>query len=155
MNGLEIAEIHAGHPDATWCLEQYFAELASRFDDGFDAALSTAPTVEEFIRPKGLFLIARRDNEPIGCGGLKLPAESPAEIKRMWLARSARGLGLGRRLLTALEDAARADGATTIRLETNKALPEAISLYRSAGYIEVAAFNDEHYAHHWFEKTLA
>jgi ribosomal protein S18 acetylase RimI-like enzyme len=69
----------------------------------------------------------------------------------MWVADSVRGLGIGRRLLSELESRA---GVGVVRLETNKALTEAISLYRSAGYREVDAFNDEPYAHHWFEKQL-
>jgi ribosomal protein S18 acetylase RimI-like enzyme len=72
----------------------------------------------------------------------------------MWVAESARGLGLGRRLLSELEAWAGQRGARTLRLETNRALTEAIALYRSAGYREVPAFNDEPFAHHWFEKTL-
>ncbi len=72
----------------------------------------------------------------------------------MWVAPTARGLGLGRRLLRELEASAARRGATHARLETNRALTEAISLYRSAGYSEVAAFNDEPYADHWFEKRL-
>jgi ribosomal protein S18 acetylase RimI-like enzyme len=72
----------------------------------------------------------------------------------MWVAPSARGIGLGRRLLEALENEARALGATTLRLDTNKALKEAIALYRSAGYRQVAPFNAEPYATHWFEKRL-
>jgi ribosomal protein S18 acetylase RimI-like enzyme len=72
----------------------------------------------------------------------------------MWVAESARGLGLGRRILSELEEHAKAQGTTTLRLETNQSLAEAISLYRSAGYVEVAAFNDEPYAHHWFEKHI-
>jgi ribosomal protein S18 acetylase RimI-like enzyme len=72
----------------------------------------------------------------------------------MWVAESARGLGLGRRLLAELEAWAAQRGARTVRLETNRALTEAIALYRSAGYREVPAFNDEPFAHHWFEKTL-
>jgi ribosomal protein S18 acetylase RimI-like enzyme len=72
----------------------------------------------------------------------------------MWIAESARGLGIGRRLLTELERRAAAEGARAVRLETNRTLTEAISLYRSAGYREVDAFNDEPYAHHWFEKRL-
>ena len=92
--------------------------------------------------------------EPVGCGALKFPHRRPPEIKRMWVARSARGLGVGRRLLSELEDRAAAEGARTVRLETNRSLTEAIGLYRSAGYREVAAFNDEHYAHHWFAKPL-
>ncbi len=72
----------------------------------------------------------------------------------MWVAGSARGLGVGRRILTELEHRARRRGATVVRLETNRQLTEAIDLYRSAGYAEVPAFNDEPYAHHWFEKRL-
>ena len=72
----------------------------------------------------------------------------------MWVAPAARGLGLGRRLLAELEAQAAARGVRTLRLETNRTLVEAIGLYRAAGYREVAAFNDEPYAHHWFEKTL-
>ncbi len=72
----------------------------------------------------------------------------------MWVAESVRGLGIGRRLLCELEDHAARHGATTVRLETNRALVEAINLYRSAGYTEVAPFNDETYAHHWFEKKI-
>jgi ribosomal protein S18 acetylase RimI-like enzyme len=72
----------------------------------------------------------------------------------MWVAPTARGLGLGRRLLDDLEAHAAARGVRTLRLETNRALGEAIGLYRSAGYREVAAFSEEPYAHHWFEKAL-
>jgi ribosomal protein S18 acetylase RimI-like enzyme len=72
----------------------------------------------------------------------------------MWVAPRARGLGLGRRLLEALEHKAREAGMTVIHLETNRTLIEAIELYRHAGYQEVEAFNDEPYAHHWFEKHL-
>jgi ribosomal protein S18 acetylase RimI-like enzyme len=72
----------------------------------------------------------------------------------MWVAESARGLGIGRRLLAELEGRALRSGAVTARLETNRSLVEAIAMYRSAGYVEVPAFNDEPFAHHWFEKRL-
>lgn len=104
-------------------------------------------------RPLGASL-ARLHGEPVGCGALKFHGTEPAELKRMWVANRARGLGLGRRLLAELEDQARRHGATVVRLETNHALTEAITLYRSAGYAEVSAFSDEQYAHHWFEKRL-
>jgi ribosomal protein S18 acetylase RimI-like enzyme len=78
----------------------------------------------------------------------------PFYLKRMWVAPQARGLGVGRRLLAELEDHARRRGAKVAYLETNKALREAIALYRSAGYVEVEPFNDEPYAHHWFAKRL-
>ena len=141
-------------PDAQTCLRAYETELASRFDDGFDPALSISAADEEMTPPAGLFLVATVDGEPAGCGALKFHGDAPAEIKRMWVAPSARGLGLGRRLLAELEAHAAAHGVRVLRLETNRTLREAISLYRSAGYREVAAFNDEPYAHHWFEKSL-
>ncbi len=72
----------------------------------------------------------------------------------MWIADSVRGLGIGRRLLAELESRAAAHGCDTVRLETNRALAEAIAMYRSAGYVEVEPFNDEHHAHHWFTKAL-
>jgi ribosomal protein S18 acetylase RimI-like enzyme len=99
-------------------------------------------------------LLARLRGEPVGCGALKFHGDEPAELKRMWVADSARGLGIGRRLLQELERRAAAGGARVVRLETNETLAEAIALYRSAGYREVDAFNDEPYAHHWFEKRL-
>jgi hypothetical protein len=100
-------------------------------------------------------LIARLEGQPIGCGALKFHAGAPAELKRMWVAPAARGVGLGRRLLAELERHAWDNGVKVLRLETNGALTEAIALYRSAGYRAVAAFNDEPYAQCWFEKRLS
>jgi GNAT superfamily N-acetyltransferase len=143
------------HPDARYCLRAYVAELSGRFDSGFDPARSISAADHEMTAPAGLFLVATLHAEPVGCGALKLHPGAPAEIKRMWVAAEVRGLGLGRRLLAELEARAAAHGARVLRLETNRALGEAIGLYRAAGYLEVAAFNDEPYAHHWFEKALA
>jgi ribosomal protein S18 acetylase RimI-like enzyme len=91
---------------------------------------------------------------PVGCAALKLHGDAPAEVKRMWVDPEVRGAGLGRKLLVAVEEEARAAGVRVLHLETNASLVEAIALYRSAGYVEVASFNDEPYAHHWFEKRL-
>ena len=140
---------------ARWCLEQYYAELRERFDAGFDPATSSLPDPGEMAPPSGLFLIARLRGEPVGCGGLILNGADPAEIKRMWVAPEVRGLGLGRRLLSELERKARDAGAPATRLDTNRNLTEAISMYRSSGYEEIPDFNGEPYAHHWFEKRLA
>ena len=140
--------------DASWCLEQYFSELNTRFETGFDPLLSISADVEELTPPAGVLLIARMRAMPVGCGGLKFHPGAPAELKRMWIAPEARGLGLGRRLLRELEETAQHEGVRVLRLETNRALIEAIALYRSCGFREVAAFNDEPYAHHWFEKRL-
>jgi DNA-binding MarR family transcriptional regulator/GNAT superfamily N-acetyltransferase len=140
---------------ARFCLDSYFAELDSRFDAGFDPSRSISADVDELTEPAGLLLVARLRGEPVGCGALKLHGRAPAEIKRMWVAPSARGLGVGRRLLSELEEGARRRGVGLVRLETNETLKEAGALYRSTGYVEVEAFNDEPYAHHWFEKRLA
>ncbi|RFU84155.1 GNAT family N-acetyltransferase [Streptomyces triticagri] len=142
------------HPDARWCLESYFAELQEAFDTGFEPGRSLLPDAGELRPPKGLFLVARLYGDPVGCAGLKLPHGAAAEVKRMWVAPDARGLGLARRFLAELESEAARHGHDTLRLDTNKALASAIGLYRSAGFREVPAFNDEPYAHHWFEKRI-
>jgi len=141
-------------PDARRCLRAYVEELSGRFDSGFDPALSISAADHEMTPPAGLFLVAMLHGEPAGCGALKFHPGAPAEIKRMWVAPAVRGLGLGRRLLAELEAHAAAHGVRVLRLETNQTLTEAISLYRTAGYREVPAFNDEPYAHHWFEKAI-
>jgi len=151
---VEVAPIDPAHPHAQHYLHEYFAELDRRFDTGFDPALSIPADEREVRPPAGLFLVATLREEPIGCGALRFHKRKPAEIKRMWVAESARGLGVGRRILGELEDRAAVHGAKVVRLETNKSLVEAISLYRSAGYVEVAPFNSEPYAHHWFEKRI-
>jgi DNA-binding MarR family transcriptional regulator/GNAT superfamily N-acetyltransferase len=142
------------HRDARRAIRAYVTELADRFEDGFDPALSISATNDEMSPPAGLFLLATLHGEPVGCGALKFHSGAPAEVKRMWVAPEVRGLGLGRRLLAELEAQAAAHGVRVLRLETNRTLSEAISLYRTAGYREVEAFNDEAYAHHWFEKTI-
>ncbi|MGH4028828.1 GNAT family N-acetyltransferase [Actinomycetota bacterium Odt1-20B] len=142
------------HPDAAACLRAYFAEIQERFESGFDPARSLLPDAGELRPPRGQFLVARLHGEAIGCAGLKLPPGAPAEIKRMWVAPAARGLGLGRRFLAELEKRAAEHGHEALRLDTNKALSAAIGLYHAAGFEEVAAFNDEPYADHWFEKRI-
>jgi DNA-binding MarR family transcriptional regulator/GNAT superfamily N-acetyltransferase len=149
-----VTETDPRRPEARAALAAYAAELDERFDAGFDPARSIRAEAADLTRPAGLLLVASLHGEPVGCGALKFHGDAPAELKRMWVARSARGLGLGRRLLAELEARAREHGVRVLHLETNRALAEAIALYRSAGYREVPAFNDEAYAHHWFEKLL-
>jgi ribosomal protein S18 acetylase RimI-like enzyme len=140
--------------DARWCLQEFFAELRRRSDAVLDLTRGTSAEPHELRPPVGAFLIAYRDGEPVGCGAVKHCSGEPSDIKRMWVAQSARGVGVGRRILSKLERLARDSGATAVRLETNKELVEAIALYRSSGYEEVSAFNDEPFAHHWFVKRL-
>lgn len=152
---VQIAIAHPHDPAARSCLRAYYDELAQRFDAGFDPAQSISADDDEITLPRGLFLVASLHGSPVGCAALKLhPDDAVAEVKRMWTAVEVRGLGLGRRLLAQLEDEALRRGVRTLRLETNKALTEAVQLYRSAGFHAVPRFNQERYAHHWFEKTL-
>jgi DNA-binding MarR family transcriptional regulator/ribosomal protein S18 acetylase RimI-like enzyme len=150
---VEIAGSDPASEAAQFCLKSYFSELETRFDGGFDTAAGLAGA-SSYAAPGGLLLVARLRDEPVGCGALCFIEGEPDQVKRMWVARSARGLGLGRRLLSELEQRVRERGGRAIRLETNRRLAEAISLYRSSGYVEVPPFNDEPYAHHWFEKQL-
>jgi DNA-binding MarR family transcriptional regulator len=152
---IEFAEVDPDHPHAQHCLREYFAELNRRFDTGFDLAASRLPNPEELRAPHGEFVVATLRGEPIGCGGLRFHRDQSAELKRMWLDPSARGLGVGRLLLAQLERRAAEHGCRVLRLDTNKSLTQAIAMYRSSGYTEVPAFNDERYADHWFEKRLA
>ena len=142
-----------GSRAARYCLERYFEELAARFEAGFDPALSISAAGEELTPPHGYLIVATLNGAAVGCGALKCHADH-GEIKRMWVRPSSRGLGIGRRVLHRLEDLARERRLPLLRLETNRSLTEAQSLYRSAGYREVSPFNDEPYAHHWFEKPL-
>jgi GNAT superfamily N-acetyltransferase len=155
MSSIRIARADPAEPGARHCLDAYAAELDRRFGaGGFDPALSIPATDDDLRPPAGLLLVATMEGRPVGCAALKLHGDAPAEVKRMWVAPTVRGVGLGRRLLEAVEEEARAAGVTVLHLETNASLTEAIALYRSAGYVEVPAFNDEPYAHHWFEKRL-
>ena len=151
---VDMRPVDPVHPDARHCVRAYVAELNRRSDSGYDPSKGVSAEPHELRPPAGVFLVASLHREPVACGAVKHHADAASEIKRMWVAESVRGLGLGRRLLARLETEAIRSGATAARLETNGALTEAIGLYRAAGYREVPAFNDEPFAHHWFEKTL-
>ncbi|MEA2213439.1 MAG: hypothetical protein QOF83_3387 [Solirubrobacteraceae bacterium] len=152
---VQITAIDPEHDDARFCLAQYTHELNRRSDRTFDPTVGATARPDEVRPPAGQFFIAYRHGEPIGCGAVKHHDAAPAEIKRMWIAPEARGLGLGRRLLQTLESCARDAGAHTARIETNSALTEAIALYTSAGWNEVDAFNEEPFADRWLQKSLA
>lgn len=141
-----------GSDDARACIAAYLRELDVRFETGFDASLGPSADPGELVPPSGLLLLARLDGSAVGCGALKVAGRGVGEIKRMWVAPSARGLGIAQRLLDALEGHAAAMGLRTLRLDTNRALTEARALYARNGYREIPRYNDNPYAHHWFEK---
>jgi DNA-binding MarR family transcriptional regulator/GNAT superfamily N-acetyltransferase len=141
-------------PAAQHCLDAYFAEISARFRGGFDRDTGGAAAIQEFVAPTGGLVIARLFTEPVGCGAVRTLEPGVGEIKRMWVAGEVRGLGVGRQLLRELEQVARKYKMRALRLDTNEALTEAINLYRSCGFQEIARFNANPYAHHWFEKRL-
>jgi len=151
---IELNELSPHSDEARYCLGEYYAELARRFKQGFDVKLSRDPDAKDMVRPRGTFIVAMSDTLPIGCVGLKGTDHGYAEIKRLWVAPSARGLGLGRRLMEAAENAARELSISVLRLDTNSALPEAGGLYRRSGWTEIPRFNDDPYPDLFFEKHL-
>lgn len=151
---IEILPTDPEDPDAQHCLAQYVAELNRRSDRGFDPNVGATALPHEVRPPAGEFFVAYLHGEPVGCGAVKYHRDAPAELKRMWIAPAVRGLGLGRRFLATLEDCARRSGAAVGHIETSATLTEAMALYRSAGWVEVAPFNNEPFADHWFEKRL-
>lgn len=151
---IDIEEVAPTSPDAEYCLSRYYEEISERFEGGFDPARSVTPSLDEFAPPSGTFVVVRLNGKLVGCGGFKPMPPDAAYLKRMWVAREARGHGLGKRLLKALEDRARTLRYRKVRLETHKSLGEAQQLYRSHGYAEIAPFGEATYAHHWFEKRL-
>jgi GNAT superfamily N-acetyltransferase len=152
---VEITAVDPEHRDARYCLGEYAAELNRRSDRSFDPAVGATALPHEVRPPAGQFFVIYLRGEPIGCGAVKHNPGAPTEIKRMWIAPAARGLGLGRRLLEHLEACALASGVRVARIETSADLTEALALYRSTGWVEVPPFNDEPFADHWFEKALA
>jgi DNA-binding MarR family transcriptional regulator/GNAT superfamily N-acetyltransferase len=151
---IDIREVDAAGADAQRCIAAYVAELNRRSKRGFDPANGVSAEPHELTPPAGLFLVAYRHGDAVGCGGVKHHPGAASEIKRMWVAESARGLGIARRLLAELEQDARRSGAVVATIETSATLFEAIELYRSVGYVEVAPFNDEPFADLWLEKRL-
>ncbi|HZX29281.1 MAG TPA: helix-turn-helix domain-containing GNAT family N-acetyltransferase [Telluria sp.] len=147
---ITLADPHGD--EAAACIQAYIDELRERFDEGFDPERSVSAKPEELVPPHGWFFLARLDGVPIGCGALKRGENGCGEIKRMWVAASARGLGVAQRLLETLEAQAAQAGIDILRLDTNRSLVEARHLYLRNGYAEIAPYNDNPYADHWFEK---
>lgn len=147
-----ISREPADSSDAATCVAAYYRELDARFEGGFDPG--SGGYAGKPAQAGDVFLVARLDGHAIGCGSLKALDAATGEIKRMWVAPEARGLGLARRLLQALEEEARRLGITRIVMDTNRSLAEAQSLYRKAGYHDIPSYNDNAYADFWFAKEL-
>jgi DNA-binding MarR family transcriptional regulator/predicted GNAT family acetyltransferase len=151
---LELRVVAPNSAAARRCLAAYFRELTARFEGGFNPGEGDPAPEEEMAPPNGFFVLARIDGRPVGCGGLRRIDKHIGEIKRMWTAPEARGQGVARRVLHELETLAREAGVDTLRLDTNRVLVETQAMYRREGYREIVRYNDNPYAHHWFEKKL-
>lgn len=136
---VEIRQVRYDAEVAQKLISATLAELGQRYGGSGD---ETPVQAAEFDPPNGAFLVAYRDGEPVGCGGWRSFAEDPsvAELKRMYTCESARGLGIARRVLTAVEESARAHGRRRMILECGDRQPEAISLYLSCGYQRIENF---------------
>jgi DNA-binding MarR family transcriptional regulator/GNAT superfamily N-acetyltransferase len=153
-SAIELTPVDPDSPSAQWCLTRYFDELRSRFPGGYDRGADGAADLNDFHPPTGCFLVAELFGDPVGCGAIRTFAPRIGEIKRLWVSPEVRGLGVGAKLLAALERAGRKRKMISIRLDTHESLTEARHLYRTSGYREIARFNDNPYAHRWFEKAL-
>ena len=116
------------------------AELSKLYPE--EGATHFRLDADEVAEGNGAFLVALRDNEPLGCGALRRIEERSGELKRMYVRPQARGLGIGRALLAALEAEARALGLTRLLLETGVRQAEALGLYRQAGFSDIPAYGE-------------
>jgi DNA-binding MarR family transcriptional regulator len=153
-SAVAVQVVLPGSPEARTCIGHYFQELAARFDAGYDPTQAGPTDDALFTPPEGFFVVARLDGKAVACGGVKRADADTGEIKRLWVDPATRGLGIGRKVLLTLEDLAREAGLRRARLDSNRVLTEALSLYHKAGYAEVPRFNGDPYAQIWFAKEL-
>lgn len=149
-----IVLIEPGDPAARHCLSRYCAELDEAFPGGFVVEQSHDPEAGQLVPPRGAFFVAFAAQVPVGCVALKGTCRAYWEIKRMWIDPTSRGTGLARELIAAAENEAQRQNVPLLRLDTNRALPGAIAIYRHWGWNEIPRFNDDPYAEVFFEKAL-
>ncbi len=150
---LTFRRVHAGESPARELLAAVEAELVELY--GFETIGNTpSATPRDFSAPGAGFVVLYRGERAIACGGVKAIGPGMGEIKRMYVVPDERSRGHARRLLTALEAAARELGHAVVRLDTGNRQPHAHALYASAGYREIPDYNDNVYASYWFEKDL-
>jgi GNAT superfamily N-acetyltransferase len=136
---VRIEQVGYDHPDAAKLIAEVQQEYVRRYGNVDGTPVDPA----EFGPPKGLFLVGYDADQPVACGGWRAHG-SDAELKRMYVSQAARGRGFARTILAELESRALERGYDRLILETGSKQPEAIALYRSAGYTDIPAFG--HYA---------
>ena len=141
-------------PEAMACLSAYSRFLAETFPaEGPNPISVPLPDAADYRPPQGAVLVAFAGNRALACVCLHSLSPGLGEVKRLYVAPQARGQGLARRLMTAIEDQARAFGMTRLNLDTNEALTDAIALYRATGWQDTAPYTGFP-ATHWFTKPL-
>ncbi|WP_433531917.1 GNAT family N-acetyltransferase [Micromonospora sp. CA-263727] len=145
MQKIEIQVVPFDSPVAQRLIAAALADLGVRYGGSGD---ETPVDASEFAAPVGTFLVAHLDGQPVGCGGWRSHGEAgeTAELKRMYTAPEARGRGVARTLLAAIEGSAREHGRKQIILECGDRQPEAIAMYTVAGYDRIPNFG--YYADH-------
>jgi GNAT superfamily N-acetyltransferase len=138
-SSIEIHPEPLDGPAATHLARRLIEELDRRYPEQENGGPLDPAQV---IPPTGIFLVARLEGDPAGCGALRRLEEGVAEIKRMYVEPWARGHGVARRLLAGLEEVARRSGYEAILLETGIRQPEAIGLYESSGYRRIPAYRE-------------
>jgi GNAT superfamily N-acetyltransferase len=129
-------------------------ELLNLQYPGRVARPGSVTTPDEMVAPHGVFLVGYEDERPVAIGGLRRLEDDVCEIKRMYVAPAARSRGVGRALLTALEEAAAALGYTRVRLDAGPRQTESKRLFAAVGYVEIAPYNANHIADYFAERTL-
>jgi GNAT superfamily N-acetyltransferase len=150
---LDVRTVPADRPPATDLVEAMVVEVSEMYGR-IDVPGAPSATPADFSPPGGTFLVIYDDGTPVAGGGVKRLDDGACEIKRMYVVPEARGRGLGRVLLEALEDAARSLGYAIARLDTGPQQPEAQAMYERAGYRPIGNFNNNPFASFWGEKAL-
>jgi uroporphyrinogen-III synthase/ribosomal protein S18 acetylase RimI-like enzyme len=140
--------------ESRWMLEQYEREIGERFAGEPARAAATRREPDGPDSSDDILIAARLAGAPVGCGILTFADPGVADITHMWISRRVRSRGVGRRLLRRLVAEAAGVGARRVRLETNERLTEAIGLYRSEGFVEVAAVDADPHTDHRFVLDL-
>jgi GNAT superfamily N-acetyltransferase len=150
---IDFREMDAALPPASDLLAAMVAEMDELYGD-IEAVGMPSAKPADFAPPGGTFLVGFHADEPVCAGGIKPIAPDAAEIKRMYVAPTARRQGVARALLRALEGAARERGYAFVRLDTGPLQRGAMALYASEGYTEIGNFNANPIAAYWGEKRL-
>lgn len=152
---MDVRPVRADAAAARLLMAEYLDEIGRRMGQGFDRSRYVDAAPDELEPPAGRLLVGYDGERAVACGAARVIGDGIAEIKRMYVAPQARGRGLGRTLLGALELAAVELGCDTARLDTAATLTEAVALYGSAGYVAIADYNGNPHATVWMERRLS